>query len=155
MKIINPAIHASFTHLIVAALLLGGLNACQSIGSAFAPAPVDPDKRIALKPGGPHQGTADTGDLVVAYAYQLTPDSLFHVTGGIRSIRFGADTANVYLNFLDDTGRAIERKVIYASGYRRDVYIRRPSTFDTTLPLPPDATAIAFSSYVQASSGRK
>jgi len=49
----------------------------------------------------------------------------------------------------------LDRKVLYASGNRRNVYFRRPSTFDATLPLPPGTVAIAFSSYIKPSAGRR
>ena len=123
----------------------------------FSAAPVAPENRITLQPDGPHQGEADTGELVVAYAYRLAPESNqeIHVKGGIRSAKFRGDAVNVYLNFLDNAGNVLDKKILYASGYRRDVYVRRPSTFDTTLPLPPGTAAIAFSSYVKPSAGRR
>jgi hypothetical protein len=143
--------------IAIGAILTAGLAACQSSGGLLSAGPVAPEKRITLQPAGPHQGEADTGELVVAYTYQLEsdPHKAVHVNGGLRSVKFRGDGVTVYLNFIDNTGRVIEKKVLYASGYKRPTYIRRPSTFDTTLPLPPGAVAIAFSSYVQASSGRR
>jgi hypothetical protein len=146
-------IHQVVIGLKAAAFLTAALSACQSMGTVS----IAPDKRIALQPAGPHQGEADTGDLVVAYAYRLLPEPehRIEITGGIRSSRIRGDYINVYLNFVDDTGHVLQRKILYSSGYKRDVYIRHPSTFDTTLPLPPETSAIAFSSYVQPSSGHK
>ena len=118
---------------------------------------IAPERRITLQPGGPHQGEADTGGVLVGYAYQLDPasDNTIHVRGGVRKMTFRGDSLNIYLNFLDDTGRVVDKKVLFASGNRRNVYFRRSSTFDTTLPLPPETTAIAFSAYVKPSSGRR
>jgi hypothetical protein len=56
---------------------------------------------------------------------------------------------------VDDTGRVIGRKVLFASGYRNLGNFKRSPAFDTTLPLPPGTVAIAFSSYVQADSGHR
>ena len=153
---INPAIR-SVVHLTTAIVLAVGLGACQTAGTLFSAAHIAPENRILLQPDGPHQGDADTGELVVAYAYQLGPESNqeIQVKGGVRSIKFRGDAVNIYLNFLDNAGNVLEREILYASGYGRNVYIRRPSNFDTTLPLPPDTAAIAFSSYVKPSAGRR
>jgi hypothetical protein len=146
-------IHQFVIGLIMAAFLTATLNACQSMGTAS----IAPDRRIALQPAGTHKGEADTGDLVVAYTYRLLtePEPQIQISGGIRSARYRGNKTSVYLYFVDDTGKVLERKILYSSGYKRDVYVRRPSTFDTTMPLPPETEAIAFSSYVQFSSGRK
>lgn len=145
------------TNITLLILFAGGLSACQTAGTMFSAAPVAPEKRITLQPDGRHQGEADTGELVVGYAYQLGPESsrVIHVKGGLRSAKFRGDAVKIYLNFLDSTGNVLDRKILYASGYRRDVYVRRPSTFDTTLPLPAGTAAIAFSSYVKPSAGRR
>jgi hypothetical protein len=80
---------------------------------------------------------------------------VIHVKGGVRSAKFWGDAVNIYLNFLDNAGNVLDKKILYASGYRRDVYVRRPSTFNTTLPVPPGTVEIAFSSYVKPSAGRR
>ena len=156
MPLISPPIR-KVVNLATAFVLAAGLGACQTAGTLFSAAPIAPEKRIALQPDGPHQGDADTGDLLVGYTYRLGPESsrVIHVTGGIRTAKFRGDAVNIYLNFLDSAGNVLDRKILYASGYRRDVYVRRPSTFDTTLPLPPGTVSIAFSSYVKASAGRR
>jgi hypothetical protein len=156
MPPISPAIR-SVVHLATAIVLAVGLGACQTAGTAFSAPPIAPENRIPLKPDGPHQGDADTGELVVAYAYRLGPDSSgeIEVKGGIRTAKYRGDAVNIYLNFLDNAGNVLDKKILYASGYRRDVYVRRPSTFDTTLPLPPGTAAIAFSSFVKPSAGRR
>jgi len=156
MPPISPPIR-KVVNLATAIVLAAGLGACQTAGTLFSAAPIAPEKRIPLQPDGPHQGEADTGELVVAYSYRLDPESNqeIQVKGGVRSVKYRWDVVNIYLNFLDNAGNVLDREIIYASGYGRNVYVRRPSTFDTTLPLPPDTAAIAFSSYVKASSGRR
>ena len=143
--------------LATATVLAVGLGACQTAGTVFSAAPIAPENRIPLQPKGSHQGEADTGEIVVAYAYQLGPESNqeIHVKGGVRSTKFRGDAVNIYLNFLDNAGNVLDKEILYASGYRRDVYVRRPSTFDATLSLPPGTAAIAFSSYVKPSAGRR
>jgi hypothetical protein len=140
--------------MAIGAILTAGLAACQSSGGLLSAGPVAPEKRIILQPNGPHQGEANTGELVVGYAYQLGPasENTIHVEGGVRRMTSRGDSLNIYLNFLDSAGRVIDKKILFASGDRRNVYFRRASTFDTTLPLPPETAAIAFSSYVKPSS---
>jgi len=156
MPPISPS-RRSVVNLATAIVLAVGLGACQTAGTLFSSPPIAPEKRITLQSDGRHQGEADTGELVVAYAYRLGPESNqeIHVKGGIRSAKFRGDAVNVYLNFLDNAGNVLDREILYASGYRRDVFVRRPSTFDTTLPMPPGTAAIAFSSYVKPSAGRR
>lgn len=143
--------------MAVGAMLAAGLAACQSSGGLLSAGPVAPEKRIILQPGGPHQGEADTGDIIVAYTYQQTPDPAreINLKGGLRQAKYRGDSLNIYVNFLDNTGRVLQKKVLFASGYKRDNLSPRPAVFDTTLPLPPGTVAIAFSSYVKTSAGRR
>ena len=156
MPPISPS-RRSVVNLATAIVLAVGLGACQTAGTLFSSPPIAPENRITLQPDGPHQGEADTGEIVVAYTFRLGPESSreIDVKGGVRSVKFRGDAVNVYLNFLDNAGNVLDREILYASGYRRDVYFRRPSTFDTTLSLPPGTAAIAFSSYVKPSAGRR
>lgn len=146
-------IHPLLAGLMTVTLLTTVLIACQSLGTAAIP----PDKRIALQPAGPHQGQADTGDFVIGYTYELgaEPDRQLHVAGGVQSARQRWDVANIYLLFLDDTGKAVSRQVLFASGYRNLGNFKRPPVFDTTLPLPQGTVAIAFSSFAQADQGQR
>jgi len=153
----NNAFARRLVSLVIVAMMAAGLAACQSSGGLLASGPIPAERRITLQPGGPHQGEADTGGVVVGYAYQLGPasDNSILLKGGVRKMTFRGESLSIYLNFLDDTGTVIDKKVLFASGNRRNVYFRRSSTFDTTLTLPPETTAIAFSSYVKPSSGRR
>jgi len=152
-----PSIHLALYRLGLIAVLMAGLSACQSTGTLAPGPPIAPERRIALQPSGPHRGAADTGELVVAYTYQLMPDPAreIYLKGGLRQAKYRGDSLNIYVNFLDNTGRVLQKKVLFASGYKRDNLSPRPAVFDTTLPLPPGTVAIAFSSYVKASAGRR
>ena len=153
----NHSFHHALFNVAIITVLMAGLGACQSTGT-LAPGPsIAPERRIALQPSGTHQGEADTGDILVAYTYQLKPDPAreIYLKGGLRQAKYRGDSLNIYVNFLDSTGRVLHKKVLFASGYKRDNLPPRPAVFDTTLPLPPGTVAIAFSSYVKASSGRR
>lgn len=149
----KQVIHPLLAGLMTVAFLTAFLSACQSMGTAAIP----PDQRIALQPAGPHQGQADTGDLVIGYTYELgaAPDRQIHMAGGVQSARQRWDIAKINLLFLDDTGRTLGREVLFASGYRNLGNFKRPPVFDATLPLPLGTTAIAFSSFVQADPGHR
>ena len=148
--------HALFSAALIA-FLITGLGACQSTGTLAPGLAIAPERHIALQPSGPHQGEADTGDILVAYSYQLKPDPAreIYLKGGLRQAKYRGDSLNIYVNFLDNTGHVLQKNVLFASGYRRDNLAPRPAVFDNTLPLPPGTVAIAFSSYVKASAGRR
>lgn len=143
--------------LLVWAIVL--LAACQSDGRPVFDKTVPPDKRIPLLDGGPHAGTADTGSTVVAYEYERQPsptkEVVVHFKGRIVDVRFSTTTVNIYLLALDGQGQAIDRHMVYASGYRRSSYFRQSWRFDRHVILPPETAAIAFSDYTRASRGRK
>ncbi|MGD9332252.1 MAG: hypothetical protein PVJ53_13150 [Desulfobacterales bacterium] len=155
MQSIHP-IQRLIRGLIVTTMLTILLAACQSSGQPPEVPPVPAEKRIALQTGGPHQGQYDTGDLTVGYTYQLKTDLTgdIDLKGGISSVRYGGRKMNIYANFLDDTGKVLQRKIVLASG-KSSSNIRNPSSFETTLPLPPGTTGMMFSSYVQASRGHR
>lgn len=140
---------------ILAAIVAAGLSGCRSF--SLPSGPYSPEGGIALQPDGPLQGVVDTGDLTLAYAYAVTfePARQLRLSGGVRSVRFKADSVNVYLHLLDSTGRVMEKSVLYASGFKPSTYLRRPRTFDTRVALPPGAASMAFSSYVKRSAGRR
>ncbi len=154
MKCIRP-LYEVLCFTALAALLSIGLAGCQGLG--LPPRTHAPAEGVALQPDGLIQGVVDTGDLTVAYAYAVTfePKRQLYLSGRVRKTRFQVDSVTVYLHLLDSSGHLIDRSVLYASGNRRDVYFRRPRTFDITLKLPDGVAAIAFSSYVKLSSGRR
>jgi hypothetical protein len=137
------------------ALLTAGLAGCQ--GFRLPPRPHTPANGIALQPGEPGQGAVDTGDLTLSYGFAVTlePSRQLHLSGKVLSLRTGADSVTVYLNILDSAGHVMDTSVLYSSGFKPPTFVRRARGFDTTLPLPPGAAAIAFSSSVQASRGHR
>jgi len=150
MKPYRPT-HRALLYVATITLLASSLVACQSSGIGFNDETIPPEKRIRLQPSGTFQGEADTGELVVAYTYQLTegPDRELHIQGGVQRVRFKSSIVNVYIGLLDDTGLVIQKKVLVASNQTRGSLIKRPRTFDTTLPIPKEATFIAFRSYTR------
>lgn len=136
------------------------LAACQSDGQPVFDKTMPPDRRIPLLEGGPHAGTADTGELVVDYAYTRQPSSsnevTLHVQGSIVGMRRGSLIANVYLMALESDGKVILRRALYSSGFKtRSSYFRPTWTFDKTVTLPPETSALAIDSYTRLARGRR
>ena len=154
MKFFNP-VHQAFSFTALAALLFIGLAGCQGLG--LPSRPHAPASGIALQPDGLIQGEVETSDLTVAYAYAVTfePRRQLYLSGRVRNTRIQVDSVTVYLHLLDGSGHLIDRSVLYASGYKPPTFIRRPRTFDITLELPDGVAAIAFSSHVKHSAGRR
>ena len=135
-------------------------TACQSDGRPVFNKTMPPERRIPLLDGGPHAGTADTGELVVDYAYTRQPSSsnevTLHVQGSIVGMRRGSLIANVYLMALESDGKVILRRVLYSTGFKvRSSYFRPTWTFNKTVTLPPETSALAIDSYTRLDRGRR
>ena len=141
-------------------LLVALLGACQSDGRPVFDKTIAPDRRIPLLDGGPHTGKADTGDAVVAYEYTRQPSSAaevaLHVKGEVLSVRRGNLMVNIYMMALEGDGNVLLRRLLYASGFKRgSTYIRPSWSFDKSLTLPPETSALAIDSETRASRGNK
>ncbi len=83
MKCHHPTVSRAV--LIITFLLFAGLAGCKTEEMARKPFPSE--KRVALQPGGPHKGTADTLAVVVNYRYRVDatqpPDRIIYIEGGI------------------------------------------------------------------------
>ena len=142
--------------LLVAAMVW----ACQSDGRPVFDKTMPPDKRIPLMDGGPHHGTADTGETVVAYAYTRQPSSTsevaVHVQGQVLDVRISTMMVNIYMLALESDGNVLLRRMLYTTGYRsRSSYFRQSWSFDKTITLPPETAALAIDSETRVSRGRR
>jgi hypothetical protein len=148
---------ANISILLLIAVLLG---ACQSDGRPVFDKTIGPDRHIPLLDGGPHAGTADTGDAVVAFEYTRQPSSatevVLHVKGRVLSIQRGSIMVSIYLMALESDGNVLLRRVLYSSGFKqRSTYIRQSWSFDKSVTLPPETAVLAIDSYTRASRGNK
>ena len=149
MKSRHPS-YRTVSYIAAIAVLASILVACQSSGGLRKEI-IPPERRIPLEPAGSNQGEYDTKELVVGYAYQVKegPQRELQIQGGVRNIRFKSSIVKVYLSSLDSTGLVIQRNMLHSSNQTRGSYIRRPRTFDTTVPIPQETKYIAFRSYTQ------
>ncbi len=88
--------------------------------------------------------------LTVSYTYSRTGNQMT-ISGNTR-ISGGADSLDVRLLFLDQTGKVIEKNMVYSSGYRTG---KAGGSFHKTLTIPPAATGISFNYSSHPRSGRR
>ncbi len=145
--------------IITTFFLFAGLAGGEA--EAMARNPFPSEKRVALQPGGPHKGTADTLAVVVNYRYHVEttqpPERIMRIEGGISGYKIKAESMMLHINFLDDQGATISRHMVYALGHKqgRDTFIRPKTTFDKKFEVPPDSVSFAMSSMTRRSRGRK
>ncbi len=137
------------THRLAAAALvlfgLVGLPACQIGPLDVSRPPVAADGRIPLMADGPHNGSAATQDAQFNYTYSMTstPQLALDISGEVTGPSRKFERLTIYIRFLADEGRILDRKLLYASGNSHG-HIRSRRYFEHTYDLPPDTVAMAF-----------
>ena len=144
--------------LLLVGLLMNLFFACATANPLSPGAWVEEKDRIALQDGGPHQGSWQTRDLTINYAYREAAKRL-DVTGTIilgDYIPKGYSTLDylrIYIHLLAPDGVVLETKDIKYFGYFRQLDFLEKMTFKSQLTLPEDTVAIAFSYSGRASQG--
>lgn len=116
--------------------------------------PAIPDERtIYLTQTEPIRGDFKYESLQLNYKYQLTGGNL--ALSGKITYRDTFDSLDVRVLLLDSTGKVLQRKLIYSSGYRTGVTRVTNSPFQKTFAVPVNCTSITFTSSGQARSGHK
>ncbi len=64
------------------------------------------------------------------------------------------DSLDIYFMFLDDTGRVINKKLVYSSGFRFMSSRTNERLFNETLPVPAGAMGISFNYSAQLRNSR-
>lgn len=135
---------AGITFLLI--LLSFGLFGCASPNKI-----INEDKRIPLVEKGSDSGVFKDIRLTVEYNYNLTGDKI--ALAGSAHFNGRYNSLTVFLLFLDTTGRRIDKKLVYSSGYR-SMAGTSDRSFKKTLAVPPGATAISFSHYSEERNSR-
>ena len=155
----NRCGRGSLDCVLLALLLVITLVACRKNGPTMFDQTIPPQRWIPLADDGPHTGEANAGGAVVAYAYEQLfspkPDVTLALKGRVVSVERNVDQVNIYLLGLDGQGKAISRKVVFASGFKRSVYFRQSWSFDKYVTLPPETANMAFHAYTRRSRGRR
>ena len=130
---------------------------CQGSLFSYQGWTVDPDKRIDLLEGGPHEGTWQTFDLTINYQYEKKADilKLSGVTELSHHYKYNYEALRHFyltLFFLDNEDKVQESKLILndsASGLDDQV------SFKKSLEIPLGAVSMAFHYELEVQEGRR
>jgi hypothetical protein len=122
------------------------LIACQS-SLSNSPATIAPEARISMIKGGPYEGSWQSSDVLLEYQYYKHPGEINLSVNGKAKRKF--DELKVWALFLDGEGKILDRKLIYARGFRQESTIGRQykRSFENSFEMPLEATYLAFRSY--------
>ena len=142
---------------IISIFIVASLVACGTSGLDAIAYEVPAEQTITLKEGGPHDGTIETENVVIEFAYTCkTEDQMSRkvmIKGRILSVPSQSETVNIYLLAVDSQGNAFAREVLFASGYGS--YGISKSDFEESVQFSQEAMNIAFDAYVQESRGER
>ena len=138
----------SFSFLI---LVFALQFSCSTTGSVA----VAPENRIPLVKNTPQQGTWESRDVVLEYEFVKEEGTIGLIIYGRTKQRL--DQVAVWVLFLDNNGRLLERETVYNSGFRtkRTKARRIEGTIERAFEVPPDTHYLAFQSKQQPYRGRK
>ena len=128
------------------------LIACQS-SLSNSPETIAPEARISLIKGGPYAGSWQSSDVLLEYQYYKHPGKINLSVNGKTKHKF--DELKVLVLFLDDEGKMLERKLVYARGFRQEPTIGRQykPSFENSFEIQQEVTHLAFRSYSRPYSG--
>jgi len=118
---------------------------------------VPQSKRIKLVKSGPQTGRLEAFDYSMNYKYLYTQPNggtmgAMEFSASLEKSSGGLDSLTIWVYLLDGSGRILETKNIYDSGYKAR---RMERSFSVTLETPPETAGISFAHTAQASMGRK
>jgi hypothetical protein len=95
---------------------------------------IEPEERISLLDGGPHDGTWESSDIILKYQYVNQPDQL-----------------TVWVFFLDAQGKILQTRTVFNTGYLAQTPSERPRKGSTeiTFEVPMETNHLAFQSAVK------
>ncbi len=134
--------------LSVLILISLGFSGCADMGRV-----VSLDKQILFQVKGDSRGNFTSGKLSLDYSYNLVGDNM--KLSGVVNYDYSADSLTVRLLFLDGSGRIIQQKIIYYSGYRVSRSRINDRAFRTSFTVPPDALGISFDYSAQPRNSQK
>ena len=126
--------------LSLLALVHLSLSGCTGIKAVSA------ENRLLFAENSP-QGIFSFGDLTVNYRYHADGPQL--AVSGKIDYRRSFDSLDVYAMLFDANGTVIQKKLIYASGFRTSADRVNDISFQESLVLPPRAVGISFDSFAQ------
>jgi len=127
--------------LFLVILAFAGLNSC-----ATGPMTVAPEDRIPIIADKPQQGTWESQFVVLDYEFVKEGGTIGLIIDG-RTKRT-LDQIVVWLLFLDEQGKLLERETVFNSGFRtkRTKARRMQGTIERAFEVPAGAKYMAFQS---------
>ncbi len=141
-------------------LLIGLLVSCQTGIFNYKGKTVPPDRRIDIKEGGSQQGSWQEQGFSVNYRYSLdkgdvSGHGIVELNGWVNYSFSRVKTLHIWVNYLDDGGKIIERKSIYSTTYYSTSLTSVKRSFEHRLEIPPGTSYLAFSSFYERVPGRR
>ena len=133
-------------------LIFASQNSCSTTGSMT----VAPENRIPLIKDKPQQGTWESKNLVLEYDFVKAEDGTVGLIIDGKTKR-RLDQVVLWVLFLDQEGRLLERETVFNSGFRteRTRARRIEGTIERAFEVPPETNYLAFQSQEQPYRGRK
>jgi hypothetical protein len=103
----------------------------------------------------PQQGKWESKNVVLEYEFVKTAGTIGLIIDGRTTRRL--DQIAVWVSFLDEKGRLLERETVFNSGFRnqRTKARRLEGTIERAFEVPPETKYLAFQSQEQPYKGRK
>ncbi len=132
-------------------LIFASQNSCSTAGSRT----VAPENRIPVIQDEPQQGTWESKNVVLEYEFVKTAGTIGLIIDGRATRKL--DQIAVWVLFLDEEGRLLERETVFNSGFRsqRTRARRMEGTIERAFEVPPETKYLAFQSQEQPYKGRK
>ena len=132
-------------------LVFAGLNSCSTTGRMT----VAPEDRIPLVKDNPQQGTWDSQHVVLEYELVKEGNAVGLIIDGRTKRRL--DQIVVWVLFLDNGGKLLERETVFNSGFRtlRTKARRMEGTIERAFEVSAGAKYIAFQSVKQPYRGSR
>ena len=126
-------------------LIFASQNSCSTTGSMT----VAPENRIPLIQDSPQEGTWESRHVVLEYEVVKQDGTIGLIIDWRTKLRL--DQIVVWVLFLDQEGRLLERETVFNSGFRteRTRDRRLEGTIERAFEVPPETNYLAFQSMEQ------
>jgi len=141
-------------------LLLLAVYSLVYFGCSVVGLTVPAERRIQLVRGEIQEGVWKALGLSVTYGYRINQKDLslpgsIEIAGGVKYDFGSTDSMDVWINFLDEEGKILNRRILYSSGYKTGRDGNKGRLFNEKLKTPPMTAGISFSHVAMLRSGHR
>ena len=141
-------------------LLLFAVSILVYFGCSVVGQTVPVERRIQLVSGKIQEGVWKAQGLTVTYGYRINQKDLslpgsIEIAGGVKYDFGSTDSLDVWINFLDEEGKILNRRALYSSGYKTSRYGSKGGGFNEKLEPPSMTAGISFSHVAIPHSGHQ